>query len=163
RGLGLRCRRGRGPLDFDSSRLCRGGRGGCLLGRLLRLLGLFGLDVAAKTVAVSLAPDAVGLRVLDARGVALDPDTQLDAQGERPAPAGQIDTTLGGNAVFRTQPRPPPVPAADGETAVGRASDPHQFADGCLPPATDTGSLRLVRWEPPPAPPRRRVGAPPTP
>ncbi len=45
------------------------------------LLG--GLDVAAESLSVGLAPDAVGLRVLDARRVALDTDPERDAEVER--------------------------------------------------------------------------------
>jgi hypothetical protein len=53
------------------------GRGLGGLGRLLGGLGLLGFrrgDLTPETLAVSLAADAVGLRVLDARGVALDSD-----------------------------------------------------------------------------------------
>ena len=41
------------------------------------------IDTASGSVAVSLATDAIGLRILDARGVALDADTELDAQVQR--------------------------------------------------------------------------------
>jgi hypothetical protein len=51
-----------------------------LLRRLLRLLGL---DVALEALALSLAADAVGLGVLDARRVALDADPERAAQIER--------------------------------------------------------------------------------
>jgi hypothetical protein len=38
------------------------------------------LDGAPEAFLISLTPDAVGLLFLDARGVALDPDTQLKAE-----------------------------------------------------------------------------------
>jgi hypothetical protein len=50
---------------------------GALAGRLLRL------DLTPQAVAVGLATDAVSLRVLDRRRVALDPDAQREAQVER--------------------------------------------------------------------------------
>jgi len=55
-----------------------GGAGGA--GARCRLLRLHG---AAQAVAVGLAADAVGLGVLDGRGVALHADPELDAQVER--------------------------------------------------------------------------------
>ncbi len=59
------------------------GRGLGLLGRLGRLLGrsgLFGLHRATKTIGVGLAPDAVGLGVLNGRRVALHPNAQGQGQ-----------------------------------------------------------------------------------
>jgi hypothetical protein len=44
---------------------------------------LLGLGVAAQTLAIRLPADAVGLGVLDARGMALDPDAQVQAEVER--------------------------------------------------------------------------------
>jgi hypothetical protein len=40
------------------------------------------LDGAAEPLLIGLTTDAVGLLFLDARGVALDPDAQLEAQVE---------------------------------------------------------------------------------
>ena len=71
-------RRGRGP----RRRVRLGGRGG-LLGGLLGLAGLFRLHVADEALALRLAADAVGLRVLDARGVRLDADPQAEGEVER--------------------------------------------------------------------------------
>ena len=48
-----------------------------------RLLGLLGLDVADEALALRLATDAVGLRLLDARGVRLDADPQRLAEVQR--------------------------------------------------------------------------------
>ncbi len=42
-----------------------------------------GLDGAAQTLLIGLTADAIGLLLLDARGVALDPDAQLQAEVER--------------------------------------------------------------------------------
>jgi hypothetical protein len=67
-------------LDDSGGRLGRGRR---LLGRLGRLLRLLGLDVALEALALGLAAHAIGLRVLDARRVALDPDTERAAEIER--------------------------------------------------------------------------------
>src|SRR5207302_10779277 len=53
---------------------------GGLLGRGGRL---FRRDLATEPLAVSLAADAVGLRILDARGMALDADAEVDTQVER--------------------------------------------------------------------------------
>ena len=57
------------------------GSGGGSPSRLL-LGGLLGLDGATKSLAVGLAPDAVGLGVLDRGRVALDPDAQRHAEVE---------------------------------------------------------------------------------
>jgi hypothetical protein len=64
--------------------------GGRLLGRprllgrrLLGRLGLLGGDVTAQALAIGLATGAVGLGVLDARGVALDADAERFAKVER--------------------------------------------------------------------------------
>jgi hypothetical protein len=67
-----------GCLDYGG-----GGLGGScsLLGRLLRRL--LRLNVALQALALCLATDAVGLCVLDARRVALDPDPERAAQIER--------------------------------------------------------------------------------
>src|SRR5207302_614226 len=69
-------------IDLDR-RAALGASAGCLGRTLLDRRGLLRGDLAAKAVAISLATDAVGLGILDARGVALDADTQLDAQIER--------------------------------------------------------------------------------
>jgi hypothetical protein len=70
---------GDGAGDDGGSRLRSRGRG--LLRGLLG--GLLGLDVALQPLALSLAADAVGLGVLDARRVALDPNPERAAQIER--------------------------------------------------------------------------------
>jgi hypothetical protein len=81
RGCGVN---GRGLGGLDGSRGSRGVGRGLLGGGLLRRrLLLLGLDVATKTVAVGLAADAVGLRVLDARGVALGLDAEISAEIQR--------------------------------------------------------------------------------
>ena len=54
-----------------------------LLGGLLGLGRLLRLDVADEALALGLAADAVGLRVLDARGVRLDADAQDEGEVER--------------------------------------------------------------------------------
>ena len=43
-------------------------------------LGRLRLDGASETLLVSLTPDAIRLLLLDARGVALDPDPKLEAE-----------------------------------------------------------------------------------
>src|SRR5690606_5146507 len=50
---------------------------------LLRLGGLLGLDLPDEALALGLATDAIGLRLLDARGVRLDADPQREAEVER--------------------------------------------------------------------------------
>ena len=49
----------------------------CLCGRAASSSGL---RVAAQTVPVGLAADAIRLLILDARGMALDPDAEADAE-----------------------------------------------------------------------------------
>jgi hypothetical protein len=75
-----RCGGGRRLLGGGRGRLGRLG----LLGRglLRRRLVLLRLHVATEPVAVGLATDAVGLGVLDARGVALGLDAEVLAQVE---------------------------------------------------------------------------------
>jgi hypothetical protein len=83
-GFGLARREGGLARRDDFGRRGRRGAGRCLrgLGAPARLdgFGLFGLDLAAQTQLVGLAADAVRLRVLDARGVALDPDPEVDTE-----------------------------------------------------------------------------------
>ena len=78
---------GRSGLRGGARRLGGGGRGLLRgLGRLRGLRGLgglLGLDVADEALALGLAADAIGLRILDARGMGLDPDPQRLAEVER--------------------------------------------------------------------------------
>jgi hypothetical protein len=72
---------------LGDDRCPRGGRfglglAGFLGGGLLVRLGLFGLYIAPQPLALSLAAGAVGLRLLDARRMALYADTERDAQIE---------------------------------------------------------------------------------
>jgi len=84
------CRGGRLGLDHRRRRLGRLLGGGCrrllLRLRLGLALGdlrrLFGLLVSNEALALGLAPHAVALRLLDARGMRLDPDAELGAEVE---------------------------------------------------------------------------------
>jgi hypothetical protein len=61
----------------------RGSRGGGLSGRGYGFGGGLGLDRTTESLLVRLAADAVGLLLLDARGVALDADAERLAEVER--------------------------------------------------------------------------------
>ena len=61
----------------------RAGRGGRRRGRRLGGCRSLGLDRAAQALLVGPTADAVGLLLLDARGVALDADPELEAQIKR--------------------------------------------------------------------------------
>ncbi len=87
--LGSRGHHGLLGIDIDDRLVCRRGRRRCLLRRLrgglrgLRRLCFLGLLGPDQPVALGPPPHAVGLRLFDARRVALDADAERDREIER--------------------------------------------------------------------------------